>query len=505
MSADDESTLSNTIIDKLAPTTADGTPIVWSDDNDAHIEGLLFEVGKNYKRKGQFQTFFKHHAAILSNGKLAVDSADSVHFITNKVQDDHDFDNPCPPTQQRVAEYDNGRSIAGSPFYGQKALKTLSAIPDENKDTTVLSEHSVEAEDSKLLTSLVYTFGHSISSDELIDAAEGSGYKLLEALRARAKSANTKDKALVAAQYARIIRDGVPHGTELKLKSLKDYIKDYKSIKRNVPQSSRQSDAAEIDMIDLIAVKDPSIREIYELKRTANPPNNLDEAVALLTSILRGRARCEEIDEVNTAASTAGLAGLSADNSIKALLTALGKYGGADAKILSSLVSTLEAVADPNKTKAGDKDKKPPLDIPRGPDNKPIAWVEGMALCRCGVGGGKHLFKDCPKAKEKTAKKAKKALAAAVASAAPPAGLTSSDALAAITALLSQIMVEGGAAAGPAAGPAVGTGVESKSDSAYFPPPRNRRLDTVSVSGSMPNASYRARLAMANRARPGAD
>ena len=64
-------------------TTADGTPIVWSDDNDAHIEGLLFEVGKNYKRKGQFQTFFKHHAAILSNGKLAVDSADSVHFITN--------------------------------------------------------------------------------------------------------------------------------------------------------------------------------------------------------------------------------------------------------------------------------------------------------------------------------------------------------------------------------------------------------------------------------------
>ena len=69
-------------------------------DNDAHIEGLLFEVGKNYKRKGQFQTFFKHHAAVLSNGKLAVDSADSVHFITNKVQDDHDFDNPCPPTQQ---------------------------------------------------------------------------------------------------------------------------------------------------------------------------------------------------------------------------------------------------------------------------------------------------------------------------------------------------------------------------------------------------------------------
>ena len=37
-----------------------------------------------------------------------------------------------------------------------------------------------EAEDSRLLTSLTHMFGKSISSDELIDAADGSGYKLLE-------------------------------------------------------------------------------------------------------------------------------------------------------------------------------------------------------------------------------------------------------------------------------------------------------------------------------------
>ena len=155
-----------------------------------------------------------------------------------------------------------------------------------------------------------------------------------------------------------------------------------------------------------------SVREIYELKRTANPPINLDQASALLTSILRGRARCEEIDEVNTAAPTAGL-GLAADNSdiLKALLAAIGKPGvvgsSLDAKSLSALVSTLQAVADPTKTNAGDKDKKPPHDIPRGPDGKPTTWIKGMALCRCGIGGGKHLFKDCPKAKEKASKKAK--------------------------------------------------------------------------------------------------
>ncbi|KOO28231.1 hypothetical protein Ctob_013261, partial [Chrysochromulina tobinii] len=441
MSADDDSTLSDTIIDKLAPTTADGIPLVWSSDNDAHLEGILFEVGKFFKRKGLFQPFFKHHAAVLRNGKLAVDHYGSTLFTTDRIKDEHDFHNPCPPTAQRLANYEISRNTPGSPHHGGNAAPTLKKIPDECTDTTVLSQHAVEAEDSKLLTSLTYTFGRSVSSDEMIDAADGSGYKLLEALRKRAKNANTKDKALVAAQYAKIIRDGVPHGTELKVESLKSYIKEYKSIKRNVPEKSRLSDEAEIDMIDLIAVKDPSVREIYELKRNAQAPTNLDQAVSLLNSILRGRARCDEIDEVNAATPTAGL-GLAADSSagsLKALLAALGK-SGTDAKSLASLVSTLQAVADPTKTNAGDKDKKPPLDIPRGPDGKPTTWIEGMALCRCGIGGGKHLFKDCPKAKEKASKKAKKALAAV-----PPSGLTSSDALAAITALLSQIVVDGGA------------------------------------------------------------
>jgi hypothetical protein len=98
------------------------------------------------------------------------------------------------------------------------------------------------------------------------------------------------------------------------MESLKNYIKEYKSIKRNVPEKSRQTNEAEVDMIDLIAVKDPSVREIYEYKRTANPPTSLDQAVALLNTILRGRARCDEIDEVNTATPTAGL-GLAADSS----------------------------------------------------------------------------------------------------------------------------------------------------------------------------------------------
>ena len=478
MSTDGDSTLSNTI-DKLVPVTSDGIPIIWTDDNDAHIEGLLHEVGKFYRRTGRFQYFFKHHAAALPNGKLAVEDLQSAYIMSEKIKDDYSFEKPCPPTAQRVATYDTATKTIGSPFYGKKAIPTnLTEIPAELKDTTVLSEHAVELEDSKLLTSLTHVFGHSISSDELIDEADGSGYKLLTALRKRAANANTKDKALVAAQYARVIRDGVPSGTELTFKTLKDYIKEYKAIKRNVPPTSRQSDAAEVDMIDLIAVKDPSVREIYDIKRTATPPTNLDSAVGLLSSILRGRARCEEIDEVNSAtASPAKSLGLFANrfapNQDKALQQLLSTISTSDGR-LSALMSTLQAVADPAKTKAGeDKDKKPPVNVPRGADGKPTAWVEGMALCRCGVGGGKHLFKDCPKSKEKAAKKARKE---ALAAAPPIPGLLPSDAMAAISALLSQIVVNGGAVAG--------TGVESKSDSAYTF--LRHRAPTPSRSTSVP-------------------
>ena len=83
--------------DIYVPTTTDGTPIRWIGDNDATIDGTLYEVGRFYKRSGLFQSYFRHHAVALSNGKLAIDSINSVYFISGKINDGHDFDDPCPP------------------------------------------------------------------------------------------------------------------------------------------------------------------------------------------------------------------------------------------------------------------------------------------------------------------------------------------------------------------------------------------------------------------------
>ena len=136
------------------PVTADKQPIIW-DGNDAHIEGNLYEVGRYYKRVGLFQALFKHHAAPLSNGRLAVDSASSAYFVYGKINDPRDFEDPCPPTAQRLAdEFNAARTTAG-----KSVAPALSAVPPAFTNQIVISEHTVETENSKLLTSLTHVFG----------------------------------------------------------------------------------------------------------------------------------------------------------------------------------------------------------------------------------------------------------------------------------------------------------------------------------------------------------
>ena len=52
------------------------------------VDGALFEVGRHYKHAGLFQLFFKHRAVALSNGRIAVESFNSVWFTSGKVTDD---------------------------------------------------------------------------------------------------------------------------------------------------------------------------------------------------------------------------------------------------------------------------------------------------------------------------------------------------------------------------------------------------------------------------------
>ena len=97
MSSDGNESLSTANTDNyLVPVTIDKEPIIFN-GNDATIEGTLYECGRFYKRNGLFQPLFSHRAVALSNGKLAVESPNTVYFTTGKIVDAHDFDDPCPP------------------------------------------------------------------------------------------------------------------------------------------------------------------------------------------------------------------------------------------------------------------------------------------------------------------------------------------------------------------------------------------------------------------------
>ena len=442
----DDSTLSTTdnYSDSIYfPTTSDKEHIIFL-DNDATIEGTLYEIGRHYKRSGLFQMLFNHHAVSLSNGKLAVDSNNTVYYTSGKLSDPHSFDDPCPPTAKRFAGTLLTRTTAGS-----KLPPDLdsSGLPESFKYAVVHAPHLVDNEDAKLLRSLLYVFGQAESVEDLIDAADGSGLKLLEDLRARATHASPRDKALVSAVHARIVREGVVG--ELTLKALKAFLKAYKAAKRNLPPAARLSAEAETEMLNLIAAKCPLSRDLYDLRTAAAPPATLDAASSYLIGILRGRERAEQIDEVTNGAKPLGLAAeLTATTAspaagLEALTAAIAALGpGISPAVKEALAATIKAVSDPRKNGAG-RGNDPNLNgvvIPRDKDGKPSKWIEGMALCKCGVGGGKHLFKDCPKKAEEIKKKTAAAAAKKAAeTAALAAGGAEGDLAKQLAALLASI------------------------------------------------------------------
>ena len=392
--SDDNNRTLSTITGTMIPVSTDKTPLVW-DGNDANILGLLYEVDRYYTNKGLFQTLIRDRAVSLSNGKLAIEHPSAVWFLSGTINDPHDFEDACPPTVARLQQYNDEVDLGT--ISGSKRAP-LTEVPADMKDTVILAKHCVEKEDASLLSSLTHVFGQAESADALIETAAGSGLYFLELLRYRGNNATSTDIALATTKFQSLIRNGV--GGELTLESFNLFLKKYKAARRNIAPTSRPVAAAEVEMIAIIAIRDKDSRELYELKSAAAKPTTLDTAAEILTGMLRGRRRCEEIDELQSDPKGLSLVAPKIAPKPKRLapdaLAALSAAGldltALAPEHMAAIVSAL-APADPRKTDAGK------LDIPRDANGKPSKWIEGIATCRCGVNGGKHLFKDCPKTK----------------------------------------------------------------------------------------------------------
>ena len=115
-------------IDTTVPTDEAGQPLIW-DGNPARVLGLLHECSEYFLRMGQHQPAITMRAALLSNGKLAVESVTIVPFILGTLTEpDRSLLNMAPPPNERILEYSTTRR-APPPAHGRgKARKFAPAF-----------------------------------------------------------------------------------------------------------------------------------------------------------------------------------------------------------------------------------------------------------------------------------------------------------------------------------------------------------------------------------------
>ena len=154
----DSRTLSNSD-SIIIPVTTDNSKLEW-DGNPATIAGMLFEVERFFTRVGLFQVLISDRAVALSNGKLAIEEANTVLFVSGTAAaPPGTFERPCPASAARLTAANLARTRAGD-----SRVDPITAIPDANKDNFIIAKHLVQKEDARLLRSLTYVFGFADSS-----------------------------------------------------------------------------------------------------------------------------------------------------------------------------------------------------------------------------------------------------------------------------------------------------------------------------------------------------
>ena len=96
------------------PLDLSGNDITW-DQNFANVHGRISRLMDAFERDGTFSLLFSHRAAY-HGGRIYVESAETVNFITGKSVglESYDYRNVCPPTPMRIAAFSTARRTATS-------------------------------------------------------------------------------------------------------------------------------------------------------------------------------------------------------------------------------------------------------------------------------------------------------------------------------------------------------------------------------------------------------
>ena len=189
---------------RLEQAHPDQVPIQW-EGNPAHLDSILYEVAKYYKRTGQFQPLLNNRSVLLSNGKTAVENLQAIPFVSgsHSYGATHDFDDPCPPTAKRVELFNDKQQKLATPG---ATFTNIASIPAGLESSYVVSKATVDKDLSVLLESSSFVIQLSSKAAKLCEKADGCGLTLLELLRAESGKAKAKDRALVRNQLRELIK-----------------------------------------------------------------------------------------------------------------------------------------------------------------------------------------------------------------------------------------------------------------------------------------------------------
>ena len=233
---------------------------------------------------------------------------------------------------------------------------------------------------------------------------------------AYAASANPTEKALVTTELTNFVHKGLIG--EINIETFNLHLKEYYIIVRRKPSANRPTDEDTLEMLRNIVNKNPSTRELFELKCAVSPPSSLEAMITLIRSMLRVRKAAAQLDELTSTGGTQ-LNALTVQQvkGLQKIPEAMRTpQANRDLSFAVQQQKALLAAADPNmnggrsggrgrggdrvrgrgRGRGGDRNgDKPASGVvpPKDEDGKIIRWIEGMGFCTC---GGKHLYRDCP-------------------------------------------------------------------------------------------------------------
>ena len=244
----------------------------------------------------------------MSNGRIACTDNDAIPFILGLYNEqEYTFSSPCPNSAKCVDNLAAAHAL-------NNTVKDWD--PTENNKITpaqtgniVINPMVVRAEDMKMHRSLMHVFIDAPDTAAALQAvSKGSGQSLLAAFIALKDDATPQDLTLVTNQLNQFIVKGFTG--DLKLETFNSHYKAFGVVLRNVPPDRRNADDSYIIMmLNSIVYKDPSIRDLWEIKTTVTPKmDELPAVLKLARSILRSRKVAKELDEISAPTSNVALA-----------------------------------------------------------------------------------------------------------------------------------------------------------------------------------------------------